>query len=162
MFYLLLIIALYALSAFWLAVASPWLDAQYADQARWQKEQEELRKPKPKPKHEIGKFERFIFPIIRRASPALIAPNIVSVQPMTGPVGGIAFYKARYGEKEEELRTVLDDIVDALIASETDPEWIAEEIVREVFKDHPYSTYNPNYIPELEPAAASVFAGVEG
>lgn len=33
--------------------------------------------------------------------PSLIAQDIVSVQPMTQPVGGIAFYRPKYGKKEE-------------------------------------------------------------
>ena len=154
MSYFLLGIALYTFSVFWIAVAVPWLDAQYKDAERWRKKQEELRKPKPRPEPKIGKFARFIFPIIRRASPALISANLVSVQPMTAPLSSLKFYiDYRYGQPEE-LRTVLDDIVDALISSETDPEWIADQIVREVFKDHPYSTYNPDYVPDdLESAA---------
>jgi hypothetical protein len=39
------------------------------------------------------------FPGISRSTPGMIANDIVSVQPMTGPVGGIAFYKPRYGSK---------------------------------------------------------------
>lgn len=35
--------------------------------------------------------------MIRRVYPKLIATNIVSVQPMTQPVGGAAFYRPRYG-----------------------------------------------------------------
>ena len=104
-------------TVFWLTMGMPWLKRR--------------RKPKPK----IGDFERFVFPIIRRSWPSLISQQLVSVQPMTGPVDLF--------QEEEELHTVLDDIVDALIASETDPEWIAEEIVRGVFKTCPYSKYYP-------------------
>lgn len=35
--------------------------------------------------------------MIRRVQPSLIAQQIVSVQPMTQPVGGSAFYRPRYG-----------------------------------------------------------------
>lgn len=38
-----------------------------------------------------GSFTKFIFPILRRVFPNLIANEIVSVQPMTGPVG-VVFY----------------------------------------------------------------------
>jgi len=39
----------------------------------------------------VGSFTKFIFPILRRVFPNLIAHDLVSVQPMTGPVGAI-FY----------------------------------------------------------------------
>lgn len=39
----------------------------------------------------VGSFTKFIFPILRRVYPNLIAHELVSVQPMTGPVGAI-FY----------------------------------------------------------------------
>ena len=39
----------------------------------------------------VGSFTKFIFPILRRVFPNLIAHEIVSVQPMTGPVGAV-FY----------------------------------------------------------------------
>jgi hypothetical protein len=49
------------------------------------------------PPSQVGPFTKFVFPIIRRALPQLVAPNLVSVQPMTGPIGGIAFYGLEYG-----------------------------------------------------------------
>ncbi|MGE3483577.1 MAG: hypothetical protein AB7L09_02475 [Nitrospira sp.] len=109
----------------------------------------------------VGEFTRFAFPIIRSASPALIASSIVSVQPMTAPIGGLAFYRPRYGSDPgtEELRTVLDDMIDALNEDDeredTDPEWIAERIVREVFKTCPYSQYYrpDDNGPPVDPAA---------
>jgi hypothetical protein len=39
----------------------------------------------------VGSFTKFIFPILRRVFPNLIANEIVSVQPMTAPVGAV-FY----------------------------------------------------------------------
>lgn len=39
----------------------------------------------------VGSFTKFIFPILRRVFPNLIANELVSVQPMTGPVGAV-FY----------------------------------------------------------------------
>ena len=46
----------------------------------------------------IGKFSKFVMPLIRKSYPSLLGgQNLVSVQPMTGPIGGIAFYKSRYG-----------------------------------------------------------------
>lgn len=44
-----------------------------------------------------GPFTKFIFPIIRRVYPNLIANALVSVQPMTAPVGAIFFFRYRYG-----------------------------------------------------------------
>ena len=36
-----------------------------------------------------GAFTKFVFPVLRRVFPNLIAPEIVSVQPMTAPVGAV-------------------------------------------------------------------------
>lgn len=44
----------------------------------------------------VGPFMKFVLPVIRRAAVRLVATQIASVQPMTGPIGGIAFYRPRY------------------------------------------------------------------
>lgn len=45
----------------------------------------------------IGAFTKFIFPILRRVFPNLIANEIVSVQPMSAPVGAVFFMDYVYG-----------------------------------------------------------------
>lgn len=45
----------------------------------------------------VGSFLKFVFPVLRRVFPSLIANEIVSVQPMTAPIGGIFFYELKYG-----------------------------------------------------------------
>jgi major capsid protein Gp23 len=45
----------------------------------------------------VGSFTKFIFPILRRVFPNLIANEIVSVQPMTAPVGAVFYLDAVYG-----------------------------------------------------------------
>lgn len=54
------------------------------------------RIPKLYGKDEIGDFTKFAMPLVRKAFPQLISQNLVSVQPMTRPVGGISFYRPRY------------------------------------------------------------------
>jgi hypothetical protein len=149
MAYLLIGIALYSISIFWIGVADPWINAQFEEQRRdragREEEREEETKQEERPK--VGDFLKFVFPIIRRTAPSLIAQSIVSVQPMTGPVGGVAFYRSRYGRfgAPDPDRTVLDDIVDSVANAESDPAWIVEDIMRSVFKDNPYSRYHPDY-----------------
>lgn len=41
-------------------------------------------------------FIKYTFPMLRRVWPALIAPEIVSVQPMTAPVGAIFYFELKY------------------------------------------------------------------
>jgi len=41
-------------------------------------------------------FIKYTFPLLRRVWPALIAPEIVSVQPMTAPVGAIFYFELQY------------------------------------------------------------------
>jgi hypothetical protein len=44
-----------------------------------------------------GSFTKFIFPVLRRVFPNLIANEIVSVQPMTAPVGAVFYLDYIYG-----------------------------------------------------------------
>lgn len=46
----------------------------------------------------VGSFTKYIFPILRRVFPNLIANQIVSVQPMTAPIGGVFTYEHKYGQ----------------------------------------------------------------
>lgn len=175
MIYALAIIGLYLFSLLWMGVINPWLIGQICDHDRWIKEQDELRRKRQlesgrreKPEKSrvgIGDFLKFAFPLIRRTSPALIAQSIVSVQPMTGPIGGIAFYKHRRRgaewsvddwsvETREQLRETYShlaehDLVED-IAAQMDHEVgknividaTVDGIVRSVFQDNPYSSYH--------------------
>jgi hypothetical protein len=44
----------------------------------------------------VGPFLKYVLPVIRRTAIRLVATQIASVQPMTGPIGGVAFYRPRY------------------------------------------------------------------
>lgn len=44
----------------------------------------------------VGEFLKYVFPVLRRVFPNLIANEIVSVQPMTAPVGGIFYFEVKY------------------------------------------------------------------
>lgn len=52
----------------------------------------------------LGAFLRYIFPVIRRSAIKMIATEIASVQPMLGPIGGVAFLKPRYGSNKGLIR----------------------------------------------------------
>lgn len=45
----------------------------------------------------VGSFTKYIFPVLRRVFPNLIANEIVSVQPMTAPVGAVFYLDYKYG-----------------------------------------------------------------
>lgn len=47
-----------------------------------------------------GYFTKYVFPVLRRVWPNLIANQIVSVQPMTSPVGGIFYYEKKYTDRK--------------------------------------------------------------
>ena len=47
-----------------------------------------------------GSFTKYVFPILRRVFPNLIANQLVSVQPMTQPVGGIFYYEKKYDDRK--------------------------------------------------------------
>jgi hypothetical protein len=46
----------------------------------------------------VGSYTKYLFPILRRVFPNLIANSIVSVQPMSGPVGGVFTYEYKYDD----------------------------------------------------------------
>lgn len=47
-----------------------------------------------------GYFTKYVFPVLRRVWPNLIANQIVSVQPMTSPVGGVFYYEKKYTDRK--------------------------------------------------------------
>ena len=47
-----------------------------------------------------GAFTKYVFPVLRRVFPNLIANQLVSVQPMTAPVGGIFYYEKKYDDRK--------------------------------------------------------------
>ena len=51
----------------------------------------------------VGPFMKYVLPVLRRTAVRLVATQIASVQPMTGPVGGIAFYRPRYGSDKGSI-----------------------------------------------------------
>lgn len=62
-----------------------------------------------KEKHVLGEdtttvntapFIKYTFPLLRRVWPSLIAPEIVSVQPMSAPVGAIFYFELKYGDSK--------------------------------------------------------------
>ena len=48
----------------------------------------------------VGSFTKFIFPVLRRVFPNLIANEIVSVQPMSSPIGAVFFFEYKYGSNK--------------------------------------------------------------
>lgn len=49
-----------------------------------------------------GAYTKYIFPVLRRVFPNLIANEIVSVQPMTGPIGAVFYFEYKYGKGKGE------------------------------------------------------------
>lgn len=47
-----------------------------------------------------GQYTKYIFPVLRRVFPNLIANEIVSVQPMTAPVGAVFFFEYVHGRSK--------------------------------------------------------------
>jgi hypothetical protein len=56
-------------------------------------------------------FVKFVFPMIRRVWPNLIANNLVSIQPMTGPIGGIFTWEYKYGTSKGTI-TAGDNMIE--------------------------------------------------
>lgn len=45
----------------------------------------------------VGAFTKYIFPVLRRVFPNLITPELISVQPMTAPIGAVFYLDYVYG-----------------------------------------------------------------
>lgn len=48
-------------------------------------------------------FIKYTFPLLRRVWPSLIAPEIVSVQPMSAPVGAVFYFELKYGDSKGKV-----------------------------------------------------------
>jgi len=69
----------------------------------------------------VGPYTKYIFPILRRLFPNLIAHNIVTVQPMNAPVGAVFFWDYKYG-------TTKGGVIAGQSAPGTDPFYSSEYI----------------------------------
>lgn len=47
-----------------------------------------------------GEYTKYIFPVLRRVFPNLIAQELVSVQPMSSPVGAVFFFEYKHGRQK--------------------------------------------------------------
>lgn len=65
-----------------------------------------------KDKHMLGEdtttvntapFIKYTFPLLRRVWPSLIAPEIVSIQPMNAPVGAVFYFELKYGSTKGKV-----------------------------------------------------------
>lgn len=45
----------------------------------------------------VGSYTKYIFPILRKLFPNLIAHNLVTVQPLSAPIGAVFFWDYKYG-----------------------------------------------------------------
>jgi len=52
----------------------------------------------------VGNFDRFAFPLVRAVVPSLVSQDLVSVQPMDGPVGLIFYFDLIYGSNKGRIR----------------------------------------------------------
>ena len=69
-------------------------------------------------------FDKPALPPLHRIAPANIAHHIVSVQPMTRPIGGLAFYTQRYAEQK---KTPLQELTERVWADHDETDNIDRE-----------------------------------
>jgi hypothetical protein len=75
----------------------------------------------------VGSFAKYVFPILRRVFPNLIANEIMSVQPMSSPVGAVFFYDYVYSNAKGGVASG-DKMIDTF-SSMYSAEYVAEEAV---------------------------------
>jgi hypothetical protein len=98
---------------------------------------------------EVGPFMKFAFPLVLKTAPSF-ASNIVSVQPMSNPAGGINFYNPRYGKLRygsEEDPVCVDDTVRTTV--KIDDRFVIGTVKEVVKKD---SFKNPKHYAVVEDA----------
>lgn len=47
-----------------------------------------------------GEYTKYIFPVLRRVFPNLIANEVVSIQPMTAPIGAVFYFEYKHGKSK--------------------------------------------------------------
>ncbi len=72
-------------------------------------------------------YTKYLFPILRRVFPNLISNDIVSVQPMTGPVGAVFFYEYKYANTKGSANA--DDNMIQNLHKNYSSEYIDEESI---------------------------------
>ena len=80
----------------------------------------------------VGDFEKFAFPIVRAVFPNLIANEIVSVQPMSGPISLIFYLDFLYGSTKGNV-TKGDVAFSSLTGPAKNPKYTSEEVPEEAF-----------------------------
>lgn len=81
----------------------------------------------------IGSFEKFVFPIVRAVFPNLIAKDIVSVQPMTGPTSLVFYLDAVYGTDKGSV-SAGDTMFSARKGHLADDQYSSESVSGETFQ----------------------------
>ena len=75
----------------------------------------------------IGSFTKFIFPVLRRVFPNLIANEIVSVQPMTAAHGAVFYFDYKYGSSKGS--TTAGDVFPATFNRNYSSEYVDDELL---------------------------------
>jgi hypothetical protein len=52
-----------------------------------------------------GAYTKYVFPVLRRVYPNLIAQEIVSVQPMTAPFGAVFYFEYKYARSKGQVQS---------------------------------------------------------
>lgn len=108
----------------------------------------------------IGTFEKFIFPMIRAVWPNLVSQELVSVQPMEGPISMLFFLDFAAGSNKGNVKKG-----DVLISSRTGMNEFAQNYQSEVVQDEPVADYvgaaskNLSYTP-IRPGSVQLTVGV--
>lgn len=85
----------------------------------------------------IGTFEKFIFPMIRAVWPNLVSQELVSVQPMEGPISMLFFLDFTAGSNKGAIKKG-----DVLISSRTGMNEYGQNYQSEVVQDEPIANTN--------------------
>jgi hypothetical protein len=105
----------------------------------------------------VGPYTKFIFPTVRRSWPQLVAYNLVSIQPMTSPVGAVFFWRYRYGSSKGPT------VAGTEMIANFDKNYSSEDVIGELLMvagggGGNTGAHTCNFIP-LKPGTIRVFMG---
>ena len=106
----------------------------------------------------VGNFLKIVFPMIRRAYAEIVAPELVSVQPLTAPIGGVAFYHPRYGTTKGGI-TAGDEMI-----INFDPNYSSERVTGTLIGvgDGSALVFSTNVKHPVRPATLTVYTLIPG
>jgi len=78
---------------------------------------------------DLASYVKYLFPTVRRVWPTLIANDIVSVQPMSAPIGGVSYFKAMFNTNKGSISAGQEMITNDVFSRWYSSDYVDGELV---------------------------------